>query len=271
MLPHTHTMSSSQGEKLSEGIKKLSLADLVKQQQEKSKAPSTDAPKKEDQESGGEEATTTTPQDLEASPDVHFEPIVHLEQVAVKSNEEQEEIFFTSRAKLFRFDKLEGAGEWKERGTGELKLLQHKETKKIRLLMRRDQTLKICANHLVSEDLKLAPHAGSDKAWVYTTLADVSEGAPRAELLAVRFGKPETAKEFQEKFEKAKAINAQGDDDGQGEAPEAKAKTDAEPASEKGQDEASLSKGEAAKDAAKPEATESTEPAKDAPASTVDN
>lgn len=49
------------------------------------------------------------------------------------------------RAKLFRFDK--GAGEWKERGTGELKMLQHNVTHKIRIVMRRDKTLKICANH----------------------------------------------------------------------------------------------------------------------------
>lgn len=50
------------------------------------------------------------------------------------------------RAKLFRFDAGEGA--WKERGTGDVRLLQHKETKKVRLVMRRDKTLKVCANHI---------------------------------------------------------------------------------------------------------------------------
>jgi RanBP1 domain len=49
------------------------------------------------------------------------------------------------RAKLFRFDST--SNEWKERGTGDVKLLEHKETKKIRLVMRRDKTLKVCANH----------------------------------------------------------------------------------------------------------------------------
>ena len=52
------------------------------------------------------------------------------------------------RAKLFRFSS-EG-NEWKERGTGDARLLQHKETQKIRLVMRRDKTLKVCANHLSS-------------------------------------------------------------------------------------------------------------------------
>ena len=52
--------------------------------------------------------------------------------------------FNCSRAKLFRLL----AGEWKERGTGDVKFLEHNETKKIRILMRRDKTLKICANHL---------------------------------------------------------------------------------------------------------------------------
>jgi hypothetical protein len=50
------------------------------------------------------------------------------------------------RAKLFRFDST--AAEWKERGTGDVRLLSHKETKKVRLVMRRDKTLKVCANHV---------------------------------------------------------------------------------------------------------------------------
>lgn len=49
------------------------------------------------------------------------------------------------RAKLFRFSK--DSSEWKERGTGDVRLLQHKESKKVRLVMRRDKTLKVCANH----------------------------------------------------------------------------------------------------------------------------
>lgn len=49
------------------------------------------------------------------------------------------------RAKLFRFDK--SLNEWKERGTGDAKLLLHRKNDKIRLLMRRDKTHKICANH----------------------------------------------------------------------------------------------------------------------------
>lgn len=52
---------------------------------------------------------------------------------------------FTRRAKLFRF--IADSSEWKERGTGDVRLLQHKQSKKVRLVMRRDKTLKVCANH----------------------------------------------------------------------------------------------------------------------------
>jgi len=47
---------------------------------------------------------------------------------------------------MYRFDK-EG-NQWKERGAGTVKLLKHKETGKVRLVMRQSKTLKICANHL---------------------------------------------------------------------------------------------------------------------------
>ena len=80
------------------------------------------------------------------SEDVHFEPVVHLtEKVETKTNEESEEQTFKMRAKLFKFDRE--SREWKERGTGDVRLLKHRENGKTRLVMRRDKTLKVCANH----------------------------------------------------------------------------------------------------------------------------
>lgn len=56
------------------------------------------------------------------------------------------DVNFCRKSKLYRFDK-EGS-QWKERGVGTVKLLKHKETGKVRLVMRQSKTLKICANHL---------------------------------------------------------------------------------------------------------------------------
>jgi Ran-binding protein 1 len=79
-------------------------------------------------------------------PNVDFAPVVHLtEKVDTKTNEELEEQTFKMRAKLFKFDRE--SREWKERGTGDVRLLKHKENGKTRLVMRRDKTLKVCANH----------------------------------------------------------------------------------------------------------------------------
>lgn len=51
------------------------------------------------------------------------------------------------RAKLYRFDNSADPPEWKERGTGEIKMLKHRDRPSVRIVMRRDKTLKICANH----------------------------------------------------------------------------------------------------------------------------
>lgn len=55
--------------------------------------------------------------------------------------------FSHRRAKLFRFDPMADPPQWKERGTGDVKLMQNKKNGNMRLLMRRDKTHKICANH----------------------------------------------------------------------------------------------------------------------------
>jgi len=51
------------------------------------------------------------------------------------------------RAKLFRYDFTSDPHEWKERGTGDVKILKNADKDTYRILMRRDKTLKICANH----------------------------------------------------------------------------------------------------------------------------
>lgn len=53
----------------------------------------------------------------------------------VKTGEEDETILFESRGKMYRFV----SGEWKEKGVGVVKILEHKINKKTRVLMRRDQ------------------------------------------------------------------------------------------------------------------------------------
>lgn len=49
-------------------------------------------------------------------------------QVEVKTGEEDEEVLYSHRSKLFRF----AEGEWKERGLGDVKILRHTSTKKLR-------------------------------------------------------------------------------------------------------------------------------------------
>ncbi|KAM5252530.1 E3 SUMO-protein ligase RanBP2-like isoform 2-T2 [Hipposideros larvatus] len=134
----------------------------------------------------------------------HFEPVVPLpDKIEVKTGEEDEEEFFCNRAKLYRFDAE--SKEWKERGIGNVKILRHKTSGKIRLLMRREQVLKICANHYISPDMKLAPNAGSDKSFVWHTF-DYADESPKPEQLAIRFKTPEEAALFKCKFEEAQNI-----------------------------------------------------------------
>ncbi|KAF8204903.1 ran/spi1 binding protein [Pholiota molesta] len=138
--------------------------------------------------------------------DVHFEPVIRLtEQVDTKTHEEDEDVLFKMRAKLFRFDG--DSSEWKERGTGDVRLLSHKESKKVRLVMRRDKTLKVCANHIISGEMRLQPNVGSDRSWVWKVAADYSENPPTSETLAIRFANQDNAALFKAAFEDAQKKN----------------------------------------------------------------
>ncbi|ELW61702.1 Ran-specific GTPase-activating protein [Tupaia chinensis] len=134
-----------------------------------------------------EDHDTSTENADESNHDPQFEPIVSLPEQEIKTLEEDEEELFKMRAKLFWFASENDLLEWKERGTGDVKLLKHKEKGTIHLLMRRAKTLKICANHCITRMMELKPNAGSDHAWVWNTHADFTDECPKPELLAIRF------------------------------------------------------------------------------------
>lgn len=134
------------------------------------------------------------------SEDVHFSPIVPLpDKIEVKTGEEDEEALYSHRAKLYRYDTT--VKEWKERGLGDIKLLRHKESGKLRLLMRREHVLKLCLNHLLADDLKFALR--DEKTWMWAT-ADYSDGEFEYMQFACRFKTSEIAMDFKKAIDDAR-------------------------------------------------------------------
>lgn len=69
------------------------------------------------------------------------------------------------RARLFLFYEEDVYGTevrkniWKERGTGEVRILKHKKDKKERIVMRQEKTLKLILNHTVNPMTVLVTNA----------------------------------------------------------------------------------------------------------------
>lgn len=124
-------------------------------------------------------------------------PIVKLEEVAVTTGEEDEDAILDLKAKLYRYDK-EG-NQWKERGAGTVKLLKHKASGRVRLVMRQSKTLKICANHLVLPTMTVHEHSGNEKSCVWHA-PDFADGELKDEMFCMRFPSVENCKSFMELF-----------------------------------------------------------------------
>ncbi|CAH0722701.1 unnamed protein product, partial [Brenthis ino] len=144
------------------------------------------------------ERSNTSIENYDPCPD--FKPIIPLPaEVKVTTGEEDEVAIFSSRAKLFRFvDK-----QWKERGIGDMKLLKHKVTGKVRVLMRREQVHKICANHIILPEMEINPMKNESKAYFWVA-NDFAEETVILEKFCIRFKTADIAKEFYEAFEKAR-------------------------------------------------------------------
>jgi len=129
---------------------------------------------------------------------------VDLPEVAVVTGEENTDCIFKTRAKLYRWDDEQ----WKERGTGDCKLLRNKESRRISFVMRQESTKKVIANFMLEDDpmCELLQHAGNDKAWLWLA-HDFSEGEVQRNKFALRLGSVEKSQEFKKAFDDAKTFN----------------------------------------------------------------
>ncbi|KAI6654789.1 E3 SUMO-protein ligase RanBP2 [Oopsacas minuta] len=129
------------------------------------------------------------------------EALVDLPLIKTETGEENEDILFCKRGKLFRFRD----GKWAEKGTGDMKVLKKHHEHKFRLLMRRDVVMKVCCNHLILTTLDLKPQSQSERSVTWTTHADFSEeGPPESITLAIRFKTSEIRDEFIKVVDKCK-------------------------------------------------------------------
>ncbi|XP_017873495.1 PREDICTED: E3 SUMO-protein ligase RanBP2 isoform X2 [Drosophila arizonae] len=137
-------------------------------------------------------------------PTAQFAPVIPLpELVEVVTGEEDELVLFEHRAKLLRFDKA--TNEWKERGLGNIKILQMKsDPTVVRLLMRREQVLKLCCNQRILPDTKFQYAKNSQNALTWAG-QDYAEQEPTTEMLCVRFKTADVCKEFYDTILKAQA------------------------------------------------------------------
>ncbi|XP_033637920.1 E3 SUMO-protein ligase RanBP2-like [Asterias rubens] len=182
-------------------------ASHAQKQKEMSEAESS--PKDEEAAGSSKDDSVTEERD-----DIHFDPIVQLpEQLEKITGEEDENQLFCSRAKLYRYDKT--SSQWKDRGVGDIKILQNVKTRRYRILMRRDQVFRVCANHYITKDMALLPNAGSENSLVWRAM-DASDGEPQPEQLAVRFKLAGTTQRFKVTFEECQADLRKLEDDNKG-------------------------------------------------------
>jgi len=135
----------------------------------------------------------------EHDPIPEFQPIIPLpDEIEEVTGEENDTVLFERRAKLYKYINKE----WKEKGIGILKILKNNDTDKVRLVMRREQVHKVCANHFLYDNMELK--SKSDKAVVWSA-NDFSDAVQvQIESLCARFKTVEDCNEFKRVFNENK-------------------------------------------------------------------
>lgn len=110
------------------------------------------------------------------------------------------DIVWEAKAKLMRFD--EGENQWKERGSGDAKIMKSKKIGTHTFILRREGVGKLGAQHLIQKGMScmISPKANNAVLWI--ALADIcDEPEGWRERFFIKFSTPETATAFKTQFD----------------------------------------------------------------------
>ena len=129
---------------------------------------------------------------------IYLQPIVELSTAIVSTREEEEEVHFKQSCKLYWYDA--SVRKWKKNGVGEMRLLYNRNMQKSRLVMRRDKVHELCANHALSETMKLEMFPSNELTVTWNAMGDISNDSPEDKLLAAKFKNKDILSEFKNTF-----------------------------------------------------------------------
>uniref|UniRef100_A0AC35G950 Uncharacterized protein n=1 Tax=Panagrolaimus sp. PS1159 TaxID=55785 RepID=A0AC35G950_9BILA len=133
-------------------------------------------------------------------PDAQYEPVIPLpDKVDVVTGEESEQILFKNRCKLYIFNSE--TKEIKERGVGDIKVLYNPDKKNYRVVMRREQVHKICANFRITKNMNIADKTGTKGCGIFSCI-DFSENSQEgtSTVFYARFREENVYGEFKKLF-----------------------------------------------------------------------
>merc|ERR1712130_217311 len=123
-----------------------------------------------------------------------------------ESKEQDENIFWKGSCKLYCFSFQ--TNQWKQRGIGDLKMIQCKERNQIQMLLREKKTKNLRLNHIIDPDVKLQLYPGAENAWSWSAI-DFSDGEKINRTFSVCLETKKISQEFVEKYKQACRINSQ--------------------------------------------------------------
>ena len=92
-----------------------------------------------------------------------FTPLLKTPTIETDLGEDDATEIFKAPCTLYRFDQTE----WKERGTGDIRIMRHQHKKSIRVIMRRNIVKKLCANHYLTQNQTLLAQIRSPNTWIW--------------------------------------------------------------------------------------------------------
>ena len=113
----------------------------------------------------------------------------------------EEDTVIKRRCKLCRYDKSSAENKWVSLGTGEIRILRHRDTHTERLFMRQEKTTKVILNALLDPRIVLTKNVVCDRVWVWSCFDYSSEAELKEESFSAMFGNAADTADFKQAFD----------------------------------------------------------------------